>query len=496
MPNAFVLAALLATPASLGIHPGASATVRIDGAAPPITVTATGTVATTSVDQQTGTIVVTAGTAPGAETLHVTDAAGDTLDVPLLVAPDAAAVPPAIELNVTGNPLDPAWLSRAIAGAVTRAVAVQPGATLQPGSFASPPPPAPGSTIAVTVPVVVAGNGRYLDVNAQTNVTVNNLPLEPLAPPYLYYDDDPEHVSADGVSYRGVVQPGTPARLYFYHDVQGDAHRIVLVLTAASPSRVAVIDSVAGPNIDVLSVGHAVTRDFLAQKGRNQATVYDLQPGVPLVLHDVNATNKQLVAGSVEFNVVQGGAVTASVLSVSPGTDPLALLNGPLLPHDGHHRTGIFDITNFGTDSLAFAAGGPDASSTFGNKSETPPNADPQSDGTDYGDYGVVHTFLFSVSNPAATTSRVYLYERPAGGYVRASYLVNGSLVDVGCVRDNTKRYQIGAYDLAPSQHYLFTVQTMTEGGSNYPVEVGMTSTPPVPFAPPMSAPDGCFPKG
>jgi hypothetical protein len=35
----------------------------------------------------------------------------------------------------------------------------------------------------------------------------------------------------------------------------------------------------------------------------------------------------------------------------------------------------------------------------------------------------------------------------------------------------------------------------MTDGGSFYPLEVGLSGTPPQPVTPPVSAPDGCFPK-
>jgi hypothetical protein len=35
----------------------------------------------------------------------------------------------------------------------------------------------------------------------------------------------------------------------------------------------------------------------------------------------------------------------------------------------------------------------------------------------------------------------------------------------------------------------------MTDGGSFYPVEIGITGTPPTPATPAISAPDGCFPK-
>jgi hypothetical protein len=35
----------------------------------------------------------------------------------------------------------------------------------------------------------------------------------------------------------------------------------------------------------------------------------------------------------------------------------------------------------------------------------------------------------------------------------------------------------------------------MTDGGSFYPAQIGITATPPQPNAPGVFAPDGCFPK-
>ncbi|HVA26591.1 MAG TPA: hypothetical protein VNF68_00315, partial [Candidatus Baltobacteraceae bacterium] len=80
------------------------------------------------------------------------------------------------------------------------------------------------------------------------------------------------------------------------------------------------------------------------------------------------------------------------------------------------------------------------------------------------------------------------------GGIVRSSFVVDGNLDQVGCVRLPVP-YEISAFVLAPGGRYQSTVTTMTDGGSNYPLEIGITATPPQPSAPPISSPDGCFPK-
>jgi hypothetical protein len=311
----------------------------------------------------------------------------------------------------------------------------------------------------------------------------------------LLYDDDPETVDADGVLFRSTVSSEQAASLYYYHDDKGEARRLVVTIAAGSPTDVQVIDASSGPNIDYLSVGHAVSEDALQLAARNEGVIYHLEAGQVVVLQDVLMTNKQGVAGSIAFNVLRGGPLQVETLSLDPGTLVASALDGPLLPRDGHHRTGAFNILNFGAQALAYAAGGPDVSVEYGTRANAPSNEGNASNGTDFGDYGALHTFLFSLSNPRSVPSTVYLYEQPLGGVVRSSFLVDGALRQVGCIRDPHQRYQISAFELAPGGRYQLSVQTMTEGGSSYPVAIGLTGTPPQPAAPPISAPDGCFPK-
>jgi hypothetical protein len=86
------------------------------------------------------------------------------------------------------------------------------------------------------------------------------------------------------------------------------------------------------------------------------------------------------------------------------------------------------------------------------------------------------------------------LYFKPLVGIARSSFLVDGALVEIGCVRV-PQPYQIAAIPLAAGASQQVHLDTMTDGGSFYPVEIGVTATPPQPGAPPIFGPDGCFPK-
>lgn len=489
--------ALTVSPVTVDLNPAQQKVVAVVGATPPLQATLDQRLVNVTVDPTGGSVTVSATQATGNDTLHLVDANGARVDIPVRVAFNAGTIVPQTTLKVTGNPVDPTWLAHQVQSWVTKITQALPGAQTTIGTFATPVVPlAPGSGTQFTVPIQIAGNGQYFDQSGSTIVNVQNVALDPFAPALLFYDDDPEHVSQDGVLFRGTVNVNQPARLYYYHDAMQDPRQVAVVLTSNSqdPTSVQIINAMAGPNMDVMSVGHMVTKNFLQTKPHGEGVIVDLTQDEPYVLADVPLASRQLVAGNVDFRVLSGGPVVVTVVTVSPGANPLALIDQPVLPGDGHHRTGIFRLDGVGDDTLSYSAGGEDARVVIGDQSKAPPSADPNAIGHDYGDYGVLHTIDLTMANPSNASTTAYLYFRPLGGVDRGSFLIDGNLVQIGCVRESVP-YQISAFDLAPRQTYHAIVQTMTDGGSFYPAEIGVTSTAPQPTAPPINAPDGCFPK-
>ncbi|HEY9180397.1 MAG TPA: hypothetical protein VIO32_06730 [Candidatus Baltobacteraceae bacterium] len=243
----------------------------------------------------------------------------------------------------------------------------------------------------------------------------------------------------------------------------------------------------------------------MTQKPVGEGIVADVDAQNPYVADYFGMKRLDGAAGSVGIRVLSGAPVTVTVLALPPlpqgavlsAADLATDLTLPQLPDDGHHRTGAFSLAGYADEAIAFTAPGPDASVQYGAQSPSPaqvPN-DPVATGHDYGEYGVLRTLQFQIDNPLDQSQTLYLYERPMGGAVRSSFLVNGQLVQLGCARVSD-RYQIGEpLIVQPGGKYALTVQTMTDGGSIYPLEVGLTATPPLPTVPPITAPDGCFPK-
>jgi hypothetical protein len=487
---------LSVSPLSVNLNPAQERVVNVRGATAPLTLTLDQRIVSVTPSADATSIAIDATQQTGTDTLHVTDANGATADVAIRVAFNAGTIVPQTTLVVTGDPAQPDWLAGAITKWVARVTPTMPYANMSASVTQPPVPLMPGATAQFPVSVQITSDGRYFDQTGSTTVSVQNTALPPFDPALLFYDDDPEHVAADGVLFRGTVSAAQPARLYYYHDETADPRLLVVAMQnpGDAPASVQLTDAMAGPNMDVMQVGQSLTQRFLATKAAQESVVFDLSQNQPVFITNLVMSSRQLIAGTADVRVLSGGPVQMTVLAVSPGVDPRTLLGGPVLPGDGHHRTGIFSIAGFGNDRLAYTVGGDDTTLVLGDTEPTPPNVDASAAGHDYGDYGVVHTIDVTLNNPADVPATVYLFMQPLAGPARGTFLVDGKSVDVGCVRVPS-RYQVTAFDLTPGQTSHAVVQTMTDGGSFYPVRLGLSTTAPLPAAPPITAPDGCFPK-
>lgn len=410
----------------------------------------------------------------------------------------AGVVPASLTLAVTGVPTaDAAFLEVQIRAALDRAIrpTLRFGASLAYGPIAPWPLPelVSGTRAAVNVTVVIGGTEGSAPVTGVTTVTLESVEVARYDPTLLFLSDDPEYLTGDGLVYRGSVDAGSAARLYYYHSDIGLPRDLDVVITADTAARVQLIASVSGPDRDVMSVGHAVTREFLRYKVANEGSVVDIVPGAPFVLSHALLLQGELVAGAVDVRVVSGGSVDVSVVASPAGSRLADYLSAPRIPFDGHRRHGAFELAGFGTIAESYTVGGPPVMVRYGGRTPTPRNLDPRDDGRNFGDYGIVRKITFTLDNPTADTHRVYLYEKPLAGAVRSTFLVDGQLKEIDCAR-LPQAYGVMTYDLAPHSTGATTTVTMTDGGSYYPLEFGVTDAQPLPYAPVAGAAESCAP--
>jgi hypothetical protein len=490
--------AIVATPATIVLAPGQQTTIVLSGANGALTAVASTPFAFVAVDSATRTLTVR-GQDVGDCVLHVSDAEGGEIDVPVRVLPAAGRVPEQVRLTISGDPASPDFLASRLNAAVVRAV--EP--TLAAGSLvhttAILPQPEPlerGFITSFRVAVTIEPGPGAAAVTGLTRVDVDNAALSGTAPATLSFTDDPERITADGVLSRTTVSAGRPARIYYYHENVRAKRRFCVVLSANDSvlTHVQLVGAAAGPNVDVMSVGHAVTKTFLDRQPHNEGIVAPVAGGKPYLERDTMVGPGDGIVGALDLRVLDGGPVTVTVMAIPPAAEPAAYLYAPKLPDDGHTRHGTFELGDFAQRVIAYTAGGPDATYEYGNRQRTLRNLDGADPGRDYGDYGVLQRVAFDLDNPGDAPATVYLYEKPLGGVVRSSFSVNGTIVDVGCVRV-PQRYLIAPYQLEPHATGTLNVLTMTDGGSNYPLEIGVSASAPLAAAPAISAQDGCFPK-
>lgn len=402
-----------------------------------------------------------------------------------------------MSIAVTGSPSDGDFLYDAIRRALDRQIrpTLRPGAAVRYGPLAPWPilPLAAGTRAAVNVGVQVVGDAASVPVQTTTTVTLDNVTVPDDPANQLFYSDDPEVIMSDGLAFQGPVSSDRPTRLYYYHTLVGAPRDLDVILTAVRPAHLQLVSSASGPDLDVMAVGHEVSRNFLRYFEHDAGEVVDVAPGKPFVARHVLMLQGEVAAGSVEIRVLGGGPITASVVAYPAGGTPDRYLAGPRLPYDGHNRHGIFDLTGYGDHAATYTAGGRDAAVRIGGRSRTPRNLVPGDPGRDPGDYGVIQTIALTLLNPTDAAQQVYLYQKPAGGPVRSVYLIDGQLKELGCVR-LPWAYWVTTYELPAHSTGLSKTVTMTEGGSFYPLEYGVTPTPPISFTPPVGTPQGCSP--
>ncbi len=475
----------------------ASAPISIFNGLPPLRAMLSAPVADVRLDPARNTLVVR-GLTNGTATLTISDASGAMVTASVLVAANAGFVPSDVNVALTGNPTSD-FAAAQIHAALLRAVQPLPGSAVIPGSAQLPPSLGPGERIDAPLRFHVDGHNQYVDVDGVANIHITIAAATPIPPTVLLYSDDPEQLTEDGVLFRGMLTHERPVRLYYYHQTKIPNESVVIVLdTPAGTARVNVIGRGAGPNPAIFYVGQSATYRFLDDHARNAGVDLDVPVGAPLVIFTSDTAMKRgdLVAGALDFALTDGSPVRVSVLALSPATELATLLGTQELPSDGKQRRGVYDIAQPFSLALAYAVGGPEPTPVTVGAGDPPIPSQRAGGRALAGDYGILRNVRLALTNPTQAPAIVYLYEKPIGYPVTTTIDFTGDSVPtrLQCAKQ-PERYLVRAFDVPADGNVTITGSYMTDGGSTYPLDFGLTSTPPSPLPVSMTAPDGCFPK-
>jgi hypothetical protein len=463
------------------VVPGGTVAVGVTGGTAPFTVTTSFTLGA-AYDPGQNALVLT-GRAPGSGTVSLTDATGASAMLAVLVAPPAGVVPDQTAVQLGGTP-DADFALTQVQTLVRASAQLRPGATVAVAGLTLPAQLPPGTTIDAPATVTIAGNGRWVDVTAMTTVHLQVEQLPTLVPTVLFYSDDPERIRAgvQGVLFRGTIAPSQPVRVYAYHLVD-QPRRLVLVLNATGGmvSDVELVGAAAGPSIQFAYVGHLSTVRYLLARAAQQSVVLPVTPDAPFFLDLGVLTPGQLVAAIDDLRVLDGNTVDAMVIAVDPNVDPANFLHQPLLPDDGHGRRGEFSLIDVPPLALAFTVGAPEPAPFVIGK-PTLPNLTPGGRPLG-GDYGIIRTVALHLVNPTAQTQNIYLYEEighSSGGTTTTIWFTGDPApIQVPCIGHADTRYLVRGFALPPGADETVGGEYMTDGTSSFPVNFGLTSTPP-----------------
>lgn len=407
------------------------------------------------------------GAQVGRTELVVQDGAS-VLRVPVRVAKYAARLLGAVVAQVTGNPAPPSVVEQAVRAALGASLALEPGAfvslTAQREDLA---PLWLGRTARVRTVVSVSGP-EYLPFYARPTVEVLNEAISQAEAQSLMVSNSPERLAGHGLWFEGKISGGQPARLLYHHvNASRGAADLVVELwnLGEAMARVQVVAGTAGPSQDEAYVGHRAAAEFLSRRAGGEGWVVPIaaRTAAPVV-------SQRLPAGAVASGVIEFRPLSAADLRVRVYLAPSLSLRFPRLV-ENYAESPLLGRWQYSQTrreiSARYQVGREWAFITIGDQ----PLVGASGGDLLAGAYGVIHDIALELTNPTALPAQVDLYLEPAGGPARAAVLVDGVPVETAMLRRHDEG-TLARYRLGPGQTRRVRLQTMPQGGSNYPVRL------------------------
>lgn len=418
------------------------------------------------------------GLHPGATQVVATDAFGQTASVAVSVEPYAGRVTAQTSETISGNPATADFVAEMAALAAQRVAYPLPGATVTASAAGVADAHALPSDDTTTVHVPVTISGPSLITYRQTvEVTVTDVAQPQVPPRYVLVSDFPETITEDGTLFYADINPDSPARLLYYHYAAAGAPlRRVLVKVqnnGVDASLVQLIAGVAGPDPNVLMVGHESTRTFLRREADGEGEIFEVPPRATINVVDQFLHADSLVSGLMQARVVQGDGVRLAIVVQAADDSPVEPISDTLLSSAVRHARGVYQVPDFTYDE-EYTVGDPPTVLSIG-KLPLPNLVQGEVLG---GDYGVKQSATVTLVNGGASASDVGMWLEPRGGRATATFLIDGALTEIHAT-DPGAFAQVRSFSVPAHGYRRIDIVTMPEGGSSYPVNVLFSSTAP-----------------
>jgi hypothetical protein len=390
------------------------------------------------------------------------------LRVPVRAARWAGRLPAQLAARVTGRPASQEVIRRAVEAATAGGLTLQPGAWADINPWVDGTPALePGASTAVPVRVSASGPD-YLPYQTRRNVTVRNESLSMGPAEVLLVSNSPERLLSRGQWYEGTLGAGQTARLLYHHvnatGAPGDLI-VELVNLGGEPGEAHVIAGKGGPSRDESWAGHRAGQEFLASRAAAAGWVVSLRPGWAAPILVQRMTTDSVASGVLELRALRGGDFIVRCRLERPRSSWLPYELDAYYPSP---TLGRWRYANPRREIAArYVVGGDWAFVEIGD------GAIPgQADGERLaGNYGVIYAVTLELVNPTAEAATVEVYLEPGGGVARGTLLVEGRLVEAALLTREAEA-AVASYQLGPGDGRTVHIETMPQGGSNYPVRL------------------------
>ena len=416
------------------------------------------------------------GLHPGTTQVTVTAQSGLTATLNVAVQISAGKADSFTSINITGHPATTTFVAEMAQTAAARVAYAQPGARIIPGFPDDTRELQPDETAIVHVPLDITGP-NYFAFHSTVAVRVTNL-AQPQVPPRLtLVSDFPETITENGTLFYSDVTFDQPARLLYYHYAPANAPlRRVLVKVqnaGADSSLLEMISGIAGPNMDILGVGHESTRRFLTRDAAGEGEVFEVPPRATINVVDQLLPASNLVCGLMQMRVISGPGLRVAVVVQDADASPTDPISDTLLSSAVKHARGVYQVPEFFYDEW-YTVGDAPTSLSIG-KLPLPNLVQGEVLG---GDYGVKQSADVNLLNPTNAPADVGLWFEPRGGRATGTLLINDDVVQLHPV-DPMKPALVRRFTVPARSFMHVSIVTMPEGGSSYPVNLLFASDPP-----------------
>jgi len=392
----------------------------------------------------------------------------NALAVPVRAAKYAAYLTGTVTAGVTGTPAPRHIVAQAVRAAIKTSMSLEPSAWVNVApSVENLPVLWPGRSAEVPAMVSAAGP-EYLVYRARPVVTVRNEPLAPGQAELLMVSNFPERLAGYGLWFEGKIPDARAARL-LYHHVNASSSTSDLVVElwnlGQQPAAVHVVAGVAGPSYDECYVGHRAALEYLSNRATSAGWLVPVPPGTAVPVMTQRLPRQAVASGVLELRPVVSADLSLRLYLAPPVEErmPRAITEyaeSPLLGQ-WHYPQPQREV------KARYEVGRDWAFVTIG---DTPATGLVEGDLLS-GSYGVIYEISLELANPTAEPALVALLLEPAGGPARGALLVDGRPVETALLR-NTSEGLVARYSLAPGEVRQVRIETMPQGGSNYPVRL------------------------